>query len=351
MAHEIRENDKLFSVIERPWHGLGTIIENAPTIEEAITLSGLDWNAELSDMTVNVNVIHGTDDAFYMPITVPDQKAIIRTDINKVLGVVGNRYKIYQNSEMWEFIDGFQKESGIKLETAGSLKNGRTTWVLAKKGTFESVTDDPIEEYFLFTNSFDGTSPIRVMFTNIRVVCNNTLTASIRNANNIFNVRHTNSAEGQIKEVKNALGIRTVYQNAMKVSLDMMAKKQLSSTKIINFLENTIFPLKVSQTVGKGDTVQSFEESKSNGSTIRENNLDLVCRLMDEGAGSNIKGVRGTAYGVYNALTEYADHHKRIRNVGDRDERELRFENAFMTSASKFKEDVHKKIMSELIAA
>jgi len=36
--------ETMFSVREKPWHGLGTIVMEAPTSEEALKLAGLDWN-------------------------------------------------------------------------------------------------------------------------------------------------------------------------------------------------------------------------------------------------------------------------------------------------------------------
>ena len=36
--------ESMFSVREKPWHGLGKVIVDAPNSEEAIRLAGLDWN-------------------------------------------------------------------------------------------------------------------------------------------------------------------------------------------------------------------------------------------------------------------------------------------------------------------
>ena len=39
MAHGFEQNDTMFSVREKPWHGLGTVVEEAPTAAEAIRLA------------------------------------------------------------------------------------------------------------------------------------------------------------------------------------------------------------------------------------------------------------------------------------------------------------------------
>lgn len=342
MAHEIMEDDAMFSVREVPWHGLGEILTDYPTIAGAITASGLSWDVSVEKMTVPM-FFAGQQQV----IEVPDDFAVIREDTHKVVGVVGNRYEPYQNSEMWGFIENFQNQSGIKLETAGSLKNGRTTWVLAKNGIMEAIHGDPIEEFFLFRNSFDGSSPISVMFTNIRVVCNNTLTAAIRGARNIYNVRHTASAADQIKEVQKALGLRAKYQSKVNLSMEALVKYKMDATRSINFLEEVIFPepKRIVQTVDKGEIVHTFEEATQRAQTTRTNNVNNVLELLEGGAGADIKGVKGTAYGMFNALTEWADHEKSVRVMNGRNEAELRFENAFFGTGAKFKSACFTELM------
>ncbi len=340
MAHEIMEHDKMMSVREVPWHGIGEILKDYPTITEAITASGLNWDVSIERM----KAIMGNN-----LIEVPDNFAVIREDTKTVIGVVGNRYEPYQNSEMWGFIDNFQKQSGVKLETAGSLKNGRTTWVLAKNGSTEHIKNDKIDEFFLFRNSFDGSTPISVMFTNIRVVCNNTLTAAIKGARNIYNVRHTASAADQIKEVQKALALRSKYKSAVDVSFDLLVKYDMNATESENFLKEIIFPEPkgITQKIIKGEIVNKLGEATQRAHTTRNNNIADIMELIETGAGADIPGVRGTGYGMYNALTEWADHEKSIRVMHGRNEAEVRFENVFFGTASKFKAACFNEIMKQ----
>lgn len=342
MSHEIEEYDNMFSVREVPWHGLGIILEDYPTVAGAITASGLSWDVSVEKMTVPMFF-----DGQQQVVEVPDNFAVIREDNHKVVGVVGNRYEPYQNSEMWAFIENFQTQSGILLETAGSLKNGRTTWVLAKKGTIEPIAGDPIEEYFLFRNSFDGSSPISVMFTNVRVVCNNTLTMAIKGARNIYNVRHTASAADQIKEVQKALGLRAKYQSKVNLSMEALVKYKMNAGGTLKFLEDIIFPepKKIVQTVEKGEIVHTFGEATQRANTTRTNNVNSILELIEGGAGADIAGVKGTGYGMYNALTEWADHEKSVRVMNGRNESELRFENAFFGTGAKFKAACYTELM------
>lgn len=347
MAHMIEENDNMFSVKEVPWHGLGTVIEEAPTVQAAIDLSGLNWTAGIEKMVVMREITEGGV-TVQVPIPVLDQYAVVRHDKNLVLGVVGGRYEIYQNHEMWAFIEEFQKQSGIKLETAGSLRNGRTTWVLAKKGEIEALKGDVIEDYFLFRNSFDGSTPISVLFTNIRVVCNNTLSMALKGARNIFNVRHTASAGDQIKEVQKALGLKYKYQERVQEVIAALVAKPFTEKQTKELLEGVIFPEpnRIVQNIdAQGQPVHSLEEATKRAVTARNNKINAVLNLVETGAGADIPGVKGTLWGVYNALTEWADHDKQIRVIEGRDSKEVRFESALFGTGAKFKEDLLPELL------
>jgi len=335
MAHELMEHDEMMSVRERPWHGLGVVIEDYPTIEEAKEHSGLNWSASVRP-------------SFYLAgdeyIRIPGTNAVVRDDVDVVIGTVGDRYEVYQNNEMWDFIDSFQFETGCKLETAGSLRNGATTWVLAKNGTVEYVSGDPVEEYFLFRNSFNGSTPIMAMFTNIRVVCNNTLSAAIRGAGNIFKVKHTLNAENQLIEVRRALGLREKYRDKLNDAMQTLTGVAMTERKIMDVLATDIFP-EPKQTIQKGGNVISMKEISKKAITVRKNKINAVLELVENGAGADIPGVKGTAYGLYQALTEWTDHEKSVKVVNNRVREEVRFENAFWGTGAQFKEDCFKKLL------
>ena len=365
MAHEIMQNDKMFSVKEKPWHGLGEILVDYPTIQEAIQNSGLSWKTSLEPLFVDFQD---------QKIQSMDYKGIVREDTQDILGIVGNRYQIYQNEDMFNFIEEFQKQSGIQLETAGSLRNGKTTWVLAKSDIFESVSNDPIEKYFLFKNSFDGSSPISILFTNIRVVCNNTLSAAINRTKNIFNIKHTASTQARINEAQKALGVYTKYENKFQEALTNLSKKEITESRTKQILEEVIFPLKPVKTevvgsIGNLDNTDNpsnpdnpidnifnmvqmdqvgYTDTKEYSKrylTQRQNKIDKIMELVDIGAGTNIPGVKGTLYGLYNACTEYADHDKGIRLSSGRIENEAKFENVFWGSGHNFKLECFDKLV------
>ena len=158
MAHEV---ETMMYTREVPWHGLGTRVEEAPNSAEAIRLAGLDWEVVPKPLFL--------DDGRQIPGYV----ANTRTSDNSVLGVVSEKYKIVQNKEAFSFTDNIIG-GDVRYETAGSLKNGKSVWLLAHLPKTSILGDDVIP-YLCFNNSHDGQGAIRVFMTPIRVVCNNTL--------------------------------------------------------------------------------------------------------------------------------------------------------------------------------
>jgi phage/plasmid-like protein (TIGR03299 family) len=198
MAHELMENDTMFSVKEKPWHGLGTVVSEAPNTEEAIKLSGLDWGVELEPLKGTVTEKYS------------DHYAVLRMDNLEHLGVVGPNYTPLQNIKAFEFFDGFVEGGFCEFETAGSLLNGRKIFILAKIkiDDFDIQKNDPVQSYILLSNSHDGSTAVRMGYTPIRVVCANTLKmAHENNRSQLIRIRHTLQVEKNLEEIAQAMDI------------------------------------------------------------------------------------------------------------------------------------------------
>ena len=111
--------ETMFYTREKPWHGVGPRVEEAPASADALRLAGLDWQVIQEPIfTDNEELISG-------------YKANVRDSDRKVLGVVSDRYKIVQNQEAFSFTDTLLG-NGVRYETAGSLQEGRKVWLLAR---------------------------------------------------------------------------------------------------------------------------------------------------------------------------------------------------------------------------
>ena len=130
--------ETMFYTREKPWHGLGTRVEDAPSSREALRLAGLDWQV--------------LQEPIYTELQEPVEghKANVRSTDRKILGVVSDRYRVVQNSEAFAFTDELLG-SGVRYETAGSLMEGRRVWLLARLPREYIIAGERISPYLVFS--------------------------------------------------------------------------------------------------------------------------------------------------------------------------------------------------------
>ena len=154
MPAGLTANDSMFSVREVPWHNLGAVLDKPPTtIAEAIERSGLGWRVEREPIAIDRGDVATVND-WSLPRCeeIPGWWANVRQDTRQVLGIVGERYRIVQNVEAFQFVDQLIG-SAMHFETAGSLHGGRRIWVLARLPEHIEVGGDPVRPYVLLMNS------------------------------------------------------------------------------------------------------------------------------------------------------------------------------------------------------
>jgi phage/plasmid-like protein (TIGR03299 family) len=318
MAHMIEEYDNMVSVREVPWHGLGVVLPDyAQTVWEAAEAANLLWGVSM----VPVEFI-GNDGQMHI---VPKRFVVRRDDVNYGIGVVSHRYTPLQNRDMWEFVETFAERSGAKVETAGSLQNGARTWVLMRNGDIEYVKGDPINQYLLVQNAFNASQSLRMLLTDVRVVCNNTLALAIGGASNIFFVRHCKGAKDRLQQVDQALGLRVGYERKMAEAMGQLAAMQIIQPQ--ETLEG-MFPPRIDK---DGNVVENSER-------YRNRMIGRIMELVETGAGHDLPGVMGTGYGLLQAVAEYADHEKIMAPLKDGDVAENRFRSILEGSASEMKQ-------------
>ena len=183
--------ETMMYVREKPWHGLGTEVSDAPSSEDALRFAGLDWNVRQENV---FNARGGIIKGF---------KANVRDSDDSVLGVVGDRYKVVQNIDAFKFTDDLIG-GDVRYETAGSLRDGKQIWLLAKMPE-QKIAGDVVEPYLCFTNAHDGSSGVRVCMTPVRVVCNNTLNVALATAKRTWSMRHTENVHERLNEARDCL--------------------------------------------------------------------------------------------------------------------------------------------------
>ena len=295
---------------EVPWHRLGTRLDSPATAREAIVASGLDYRVAIRPLVT----LEGTD--------APQRKGVVRGDTGDVLGVVGNSYVPVQNHQAFGFLDAVVADRGLRYHTAGALGKGERIWMLARlPGSIRAgSSDDLVDKFLLLSNTHDGTTALRVFFTPIRVVCQNTLNLAERNAGRQgIAIMHKGDLHAKIQEAQRVLGLATRFYDDAAGRIDLLASHQPTVDQLKGYFE-AVYP----------DPIDAEP-------TRARNTRDTLTRLFETGIGLDIPGVRGTTWAAYNAVTEWVDHHRptRARHAAVRASRRL--ESSWFGSGAKLK--------------
>ena len=287
--------ESMFYVRETPWHSLGTKVEEAVGSEEAIRLAGLDWKVEQKPIYLADGV------------EIKGNYANVRSSDNKPLGIVGERYKIIQNTDAFAFTDALLGE-GVRYETAGSLKDGKTIWLLARMPEDFEVLGDKIEPYLVFTNTHDGSGAVRVTMTNVRVVCNNTLNAALHGAKRVWSARHTGNIQYKLDDAMETLQFAHNYIEETKSTFEELYKVKLGGFNLYNVVNN-IVPI----------TENMTDRQKANQQLIRG---DILYRYWEA---PDLKVLDQTGARLVQAVADTTSHMEPLRQTANW--KENRFKN------------------------
>ena len=231
-------------------------------------------------------------------VVAPNHVMNVREYGRKTVGIVGKRYKILQNTEAFEFMDHLIDSGEANYKTAGSLNDGRVVWMLAelpKAIQIAGLSSELANRYLLLTNSHDGSSPVSVMGTTVRVGCANTLALAQAGAKFKFKVRHTTTMKGKIAAARSALEMMNEYDEA----LDELARQMLSIELTDDDFRKFLLDLESDK-----DADGNVKEGRA--ATMAENKRDAISDLYFKAP--NLDMVRGTAWGALNAVIEWHDH-------------------------------------------
>ena len=270
---------------EVPWHGLGEKVSNDLTPKQMMKKAQVDWEVLEVESFIEFN---GKK-------TPTGDKSLVRSTDGKVLTNTGPGWKPVQNEQAFEFFAEYVYAGDMEMHTAGSLKDGKMVWALAKvKESFELFKGDEVESYLLFSNPHEYGKSIDVRFTPIRVVCNNTLTLALEGAAQ-KGVRVGHRSEFNPDMVKQQLGIAHEKFAKYKEMAEFLGSKQFTMKSLIEYY-NTVFP----RTSDK--RVQDKELSVE---TLSRNALQCL-EVLETQPGAEF--AKGSWWQAFNSVTFATDH-------------------------------------------
>jgi len=318
---------------DKPWHGLGVEVRNDLTPEQMMKKAGLDWTVHEVESYVDYD---GEKIA-------TGQKSLIRSMDKKVLTNVGEGWNPVQNSEAFEFFHEYVMAGDMDMEVAGSLKEGRNVFVLAKvkesfsvncddrvdnyllfsnpheyvmagdmdmevagslkegrnvfvlakvKESFSVNGDDQVDNYLLFSNPHEYGKAIDIRMTPVRVVCNNTLTFSLQSGSKNF-VKLNHRSKFDPVMVKQQMGLASEKFSQYKEMAEFLSSRRYNKESLMNFY-NEIFP----HTYSKGKSVETVEDLTKNAKSAMD--------VLYTQPGANY--AEGSWWQALNSVTYLTDH-------------------------------------------
>lgn len=283
---------------ETPWHGLGQKLEPGASLEEWQNAAGLNWRANRDVVLFRHNddvgdVMNGEMDDD------PDHHVLWRSDTGKPLSVVSKDYQIVQPSEAMNFFRRAGERNGFQMETAGALFGGRRIWALARAGEDAHVLDDLVRPYLLLATSYDGTLSTIAQFTSVRVVCHNTLSASLHNGVGKSRVRVPHSAIFKPDETLASLGLRlnTDSWSEFIANAERMARMPMPDAAMDRYLQLLLSG--AAEVPTDPEVVDKVRASKG---------YQRIMGLFHGGQkGADQDATKGTTWGALHAVTQYVD--------------------------------------------
>jgi phage/plasmid-like protein (TIGR03299 family) len=343
MSHEItiRESGlaEFAYVGEQGWHKLGQSIEaylatiglsvgtaSPEQMEHAwAKCAGMDWKILRSKVRYFADR-EGKDQR-----TIDDAHVLMRSDTGADLGIVSDKYKTVQPAQVLAFFHELSAALGVKLETAGTLFGGKKFYATARIGGeyIFGNSGDKLRPYLLLATSCDGSAKTTARDIITRVVCDNTMSAAMSEATkHVVNLSHRSVFDAQ--KIRDQLGIVDTLATAQ--ACESLTQVRMSDDKACDFVRNLLRPedaAKKAATIAEAQAKTARILASASGSQDFARLLGGTVKLADvatdekrapkgeaeilrlfRGAaiGSNLSGVRGTAWGMLNAVTEYVDH-------------------------------------------
>lgn len=222
MAHNITDTDGAVFAKTAAWHGLGIVVQDDMTPDQAMDIAGLGW-----DVNKIGPIVAGDAQS-------DDYVAIVRSDNNKILSIQSPDYKPVQNSEVFDL--AYNLDPNIKVESALSMNGGRRMVVLCKTGEMDATNNDTVSKYMALVNSHDGTLALSALPTSVRIVCQNTLSmAMAEGMKKSFRIVHTGDINEKRKAMADALKFYAKTGKLFEEKVSVLAAKELTKADIQKF--------------------------------------------------------------------------------------------------------------------
>jgi phage/plasmid-like protein (TIGR03299 family) len=291
------------------WVRGGTAVE-ATSAASAATQAGLNWTVrtgELQAVSTPLSIDeHGVTPATY--IDVPKKQAIIREDNNSVIGIVGTKYKVVQNMEVFNALDTLVDAGDARYAAAGEFNGGSNIWMVLELPRGISVANDPHAAFLLVKTSHDGSSSVVIKPIIERLFCANQVNGLISNSKKKYNeytyrMSHTTNQELSIADIRNITNLTYQAIDDYELTANRLLDIGFSREQAVNFFKK-VWALPSTVEDKPYDLLTRGERKQQ---TIAKDARAKAWSIYSES--ETQENIRGTAFGAWHAVVEFADHY------------------------------------------
>jgi len=291
------------------WNKAGVAVE-ATSASEVASQAGLDWTVSLHDIEANYQ-IPGSDTVNRIPVT--DKKAVIKTTPfgeTTAIGVVGNRYKVFQNAEIFGALDNLIDSNGIRYAAAGEYDGGAKVWMLMETPLEMTIANDPHAAFLLARTSHDGSSSVIIKPIIERLFCMNQINKIYkRNNKYTYQLNHTTNAQLSVSEISHIIQLSYDMANDYTELASSLLNKQASHEHAKNYFKK-VFPLPTKIEEAPYHLLSTGEKKQfTNAINARTKAFDIYS------ASPTQENIRNTEFGMWHAVIEWADYNAKGKNL------------------------------------
>jgi phage/plasmid-like protein (TIGR03299 family) len=294
-------------VRKQAWTQAGTAV-NAGSASEAAKQAGLDWNVMLAPMEAYVSVKVNDFELVTDSYPVPKRQAVLKLgkdDNNEVIGVVGDKYKIVQNMEVFSALDTLVDSGDARYTAAGEYNGGANIWMVMELPTGVSVANDPHAAFLLVQSSHDGSCAVRIRPIIERLYCANQINRIIKGKHKndyTYVMKHTTNSKLSVQDIRNITQLTyTSIAEYEQVAHNLLQRK-VDDRQVKNIFKQVwSLPSTVEETP-EHLLSQGEKRQRTIALTSRESAWNIYSQSHTQ------ENIRGTAFGVWQAVIEHADH-------------------------------------------
>jgi len=273
---------------EHAWHNQGIVTEGTLPARDAFETANALFGVEKRELQYPVfrdpNIVGVEPAGVY---------GVVRTDTQDLLGIVSKAYEVVQNDSLLRMAEFIREEAD--MDSVVVLKNGaRLAFTATLRGaTKEVVPGDKVFRRLVGYLGHDGKTGCGAIFTNVRVVCANTLAAALSSDNKTSIIHKTGANSSFDKLITSIDTARQTFGQEIQ-SMKELAQTQCSIDDFRYFLEKV------------------YEKDLKDSKSIDDlKKTQQIIRSYNWGFGTDIPGVSGTLWGALNAVTEFETSTKR----------------------------------------